>query len=113
MCSMVQNETDDFDWSYEHIEDSFEMPPGGHILVDATGHKIEEKAIITTPFFTAQGLQCASFWYCGLLLFYSLKLPYKLCMYNSRGNIQVYISGRSAYSKPVKYIVVSLNCIPI
>ncbi|MPC58717.1 MAM and LDL-receptor class A domain-containing protein 1 [Portunus trituberculatus] len=62
-CSMVQDKTDDFDWTHEHIEDSFEMPPGGHILVDATGHSFQEKAIITTPSFTVQGLQCVTFWY--------------------------------------------------
>lgn len=61
---MVQNETDDFNWTYEHVEDDFEMPPGGHILVDASSHKLEEKAIISSPDFTSHGLQCASFWYC-------------------------------------------------
>lgn len=59
---MVQSDEDDFDWEHEHIEDDFEMPPGGHILVDAYGHTFGEKAIISTPLFTRQGLQCASFW---------------------------------------------------
>lgn len=59
---MVQDEDDDFDWQHEHSEDDYEMPPGGHILTDAFGHSAGQKAVISTPLFTAQGLQCASFW---------------------------------------------------
>lgn len=63
MCSLVHDDASDFNWEYEHTEDDFEMPPGGHILVDANYHSPGEKAIISTPNITVQGLQCASFWY--------------------------------------------------
>lgn len=59
---MVQEDNDDFDWEYEHAEGDYEMPPGGHILVDAWYRSPGEKAVISTPDITVKGLQCASFW---------------------------------------------------
>lgn len=59
---MVQETNDDFNWDHEHTEDNFEMPPGGHILVDAVYHSPGETAVIRTPDITVKGLQCASFW---------------------------------------------------
>ena len=62
LCSMMNDdEGDNFDWEHDFNDDGFELPPGGHILVDAKGHVFEEKAIISTPFLSTQGVQCVSF----------------------------------------------------
>ncbi|XP_069167060.1 MAM and LDL-receptor class A domain-containing protein 1-like [Procambarus clarkii] len=80
MCSMIQVTSDDFDWFYQHEEDDFELPPGGYMLMDATGHSNKEKAVIKTPEITYLGLQCISFRYrfigCEsgvLLMFFSFR----------------------------------------